>query len=97
MIRYSATNWPVIAPPYNTPDGWEFEKEMNRRNLRTEASTIPWLVDQQTTRHMQVAARLAEIIKHPIAGVYRGAYEVLETLDREFQVNGVKAKMKVIV
>lgn len=59
--NYSPDNWPTSAPPYNSAEGWEFEKAMKLRNLKS-MFTIEWLEKQQTEKHALVAKRLREIL-----------------------------------
>jgi len=59
--NYTPDNWPVDAPPYFSAEGWEFEKAMKLRNLKSML-TIEWLEKQQTEKHALVAKRLREIL-----------------------------------
>lgn len=59
--NYTPDNWPASAPPYFSAEGWEFEKSMKLRNLKSML-TIEWLEKQQTEKHALVAQRLREIL-----------------------------------
>lgn len=59
--NYTPDNWPADAPPYFSAEGWEFEKAMKARNLKSML-TIEWLEKQQTEKHALVAKRLREIL-----------------------------------
>lgn len=60
--NFTPDNWPPNAPPYDSSEGWEYEKEMKRKRLITEFSVIPWLSAQADVRARIVAQRLKEII-----------------------------------
>lgn len=59
--NYTPDNWPASAPPYHTAEGWEFEKSMKARQLKSML-TIEWLEKQKTEKHALVAKRLREIL-----------------------------------
>jgi hypothetical protein len=61
MRNYTPDNWPADAPPYFGTEGWEFEKAMKYRQLKSML-TIEWLEKQQTEKHALVAKRLREIL-----------------------------------
>jgi hypothetical protein len=61
VLSYTPENWPASAPPYHSAEGWEFEKAMSRRNLKSML-TITWLEKQQTEKHALIAQRLREIL-----------------------------------
>lgn len=59
--NYTPETWPAAAPPYHSTEGWEFEKAMKVRQLKSML-TIEWLEKQQTEKHALVAQRLREIL-----------------------------------
>lgn len=59
--NYTPETWPATAPPYHSAEGWEYEKAMKLRNLKSML-TIEWLEKQQTEKHALIAQRLREIL-----------------------------------
>lgn len=79
MIKFSPSNWPVNAPDYWSREGYEYQQLLTRKALIAEVNTIPWLIKQKSFLHLQIAARLAEIVDHPLAAHYRKICDALES------------------
>lgn len=91
MKNLTPDNWPAGAPEYWSSEGYEFQKLTARKALIAEVNTIPWLLkaaelsrttDQlKTEQYLCVAARLADIVSHPLRAVIQRLYETTQAIN----------------
>lgn len=75
MKTFTPQNWPASAPKFDSPEGWEYQKMLARKQAKTEASTLPYMLMQAEQAHkaqnyrremlfLTIALRLAEAVEY---------------------------------
>lgn len=74
---------PPAGSKYWAAEGWIEQKANEHRRLRSEVSTIPFLMKQGTYKHILIASRLGEIINYKRIGVITQALPIAYALERD--------------
>jgi hypothetical protein len=112
MKIYTPANWPLNAPKYDSPGGWEYHKLLARKQVLTEASTLPYVLLQAEASHkagdypreklcLGIALRLAELIEyqhtHLIAAMIVTVSAVCDALDSNRRAVGTYGDRKAFI